>query len=257
MTSLCGIVFPGGALIYSDLQATSERSRRSSASETKIYQVGDERVLLAGTGSIEGIIIGKERAGEEIRKWKSLHGLRPIPPSEVGEILRQVMTPEDEAYFVLAAYDPETDQAEIAEVGDSGVAWPHGLVQVLGSGKVYMHSPALKLEEQILARMKSHIVSTAQKYDALPKLKFPKEVAMIAGLEIINCGPASDVFSGGLGYQLMTLTKEGVQQYLIPRDEAQKLLAGKWEAEFAAINPQLQHRRFKEHLEKFEPWRVK
>jgi len=132
MTSLCGIVFPGGALIYSDLQATSERSRRSSASETKIYQVGDERVLLAGTGSIEGIIIGKERAGEEIRKWKSLHGLRPIPPSEVGEILRQVMTPEDEAYFVLNQY--WRDSEKIASQARASA----NQVYLIDNGKVYI-----------------------------------------------------------------------------------------------------------------------
>ncbi|GEM_PF-4582504 len=256
MTSLCGILFSGGALIYSDLQATSGGRLRSSSTETKVYQAADQRVLLAGTGSVEGILKAKEAAGREIRVWRSMNGLRPIPPTDVGEILRKVMEPEDEAYFLLAAYNVENDQAEIAEISESGFAWKHGLVQVNGSGTPYMHSPALKLEEKVLATISSKITTTEQMYQALPKLKFPQKVAMLEGLEVIHCGPKSDVFSGGRGYQLMVVTQKGVCEYIIPKDEAEKLLKAKWAAELATINSESTPQKIS-YEKTFERWKVK
>ncbi len=255
MTSLCGILFPGGALIYSDLQATSDHRRRSSSKETKIYQAGEERVLLAGTGSVDGIVLAKEKASIEIRKWKMENGLKPIPPSEVGEILRHVMKPEQEANFIMAGYNMLTHQAEIAEVSENGFDWKTGLVQVSGSGTSYMHSQALKLENKVLSTINTTIVTTEQMYDFLPTLKFPKEAAMLEGLDVIHCGPESDIFSGGRGYQLMIVTGRGVEGYIIPKDEARRLLEKKWKAEFSMVNPEIKSAPLR-YSQAFRQWRV-
>lgn len=255
MTSLCGLLFNGGCLIYSDLQATSGGRVRSSTREDKIYQVGDDDILLAGTGTIVGIMLAAENASILIQYWRSQNELKPIPPIIAGEILREVMIPEDEAWFVMAGYDHQRDQGFIADVSEDGIAWQSDLYQVNGSGTNYMISKAKSLAKKVLSTTDKEVVITRDVYDALPHINFPKEAAMLEGLDIINSGPDCDVFSGGEGYQLMAVDKNGVSEYIFPKALAQEILEQKYKAEFSSVNPGLDEVTFKNYVKLFEKGR--
>ncbi|MDP3733742.1 MAG: hypothetical protein Q8R37_00805, partial [Nanoarchaeota archaeon] len=230
--------FNGGLIIYSDLQCTSGRNTRSSSREDKIYQVGKDNILLAGTGSIVGIIQATELASKYIQIWKSHHDLRPILPFEIGEILRYVMDPNDEAWFLVGAYDHQRDQGYVADVECNGITWQSDLCQVNGSGSNYMISKAKDLTHKVLATRKNgkDVVITRDVYDALPALDFPREVALLEGLDVISAGPTADVFSGGNGYQAMVVDKNGTSEYILPTALAQEILTKKREAEFSAVH---------------------
>lgn len=238
-TSLCALLFNGGLVIYSDLQCTEGRNTRSSSREDKIYQVGRDNILLAGTGSVAGIIEATDSASKYILLWKAHHELRPIPPFEVGEILRNIMEPGDEAWFLLGAYDHQKEQGYIAEVESNGVVWQSDLCQVNGSGATFMISKAKGLTRKILATRRniSDVITTKDVYRALPDLDFPREVALLEGLDVISGGPEVDVFSGGNGYQAMVVDKKGTSEYIISTALAQEILDQKRAAEYAAVHP--------------------
>ena len=256
-TSLCALLFNGGCLVYSDMQEThgSERPYKSSTRERKIYKVGDDDILLAGTGSSAGIIMAARRAHQAIKYWRSEHELEPIPPEKVSEILSKIMNPEHEAQFLLGGYDPHHDQGMIATISDDGTLSQSHFFQVNGSGSPYMLAKARTVEKKALGSMYGKIQVTSQIYDALPALAFSREVAMIEGLDIINAGPENDVFSGGKGFQLAVLDKNGVQEYIIPKDKADEILDLKHTAEHSALNPLLKAKQFTNYPALFEQYK--
>lgn len=238
-TSLCAVLFNGGLVIYSDLQCTSGRNTRSSSREDKVYQVGKDNVLLAGTGSVAGIIRATDLASKYIQIWRAHHELRPIPPYDIGKILRNIMNPEEEAWFLMGAYDHQREQGFVAEVECNGIVWQSDLCQVNGSGTNFMISKSKDLAQKVLATRTTakDVVTTKDVYDTLPFIDFPREVALLEGLEVISAGPTSDVFSGGYGYQAMVVDKNGTSEYIIPTALAQEILTTKREVEYAAIHP--------------------
>lgn len=238
-TSLCAVLFNGGLLIYSDLQCTSGRNTRSSSRESKIYQIGNDNILLAGTGSVAGIIRTTDLASEYIQIWKAYHELDPIPAFEVGEILRNVMDPDDEAWFLMGAYDHQNDQGYIADVECNGIVWQTDLCQVNGSGTNFMISKSKDLTQKVLATRTNDkdIIITSDVYKALSSIDFPREMALLEGLDIISAGPTSDVFSGGYGYQAMVVDKNGTSEYIISTALAHEILNQKRAVEYAAVHP--------------------
>ena len=255
MTSLCALLYNGGCIVYSDLQATSAGRVRSSTREDKIYQVGDDSILLAGTGSVAGIILAAENASKLIQYWRAKNELKPIPPVTAGEILREVMVPEDEAWFIMAGYDHQTDQGFICDVAEDGIIWQSDLYQVNGSGTNYMLSKAKDVARKVLGTTDLEVVITSDVYAALPHVNFPREAAMLEGLDVINSGPDCDVFSGGEGFQLMVVDSDGVSEYILPRALAQEILHEKKMAEFSAVNPRMKTSPFNGYAELFEKGR--
>lgn len=253
-TSLCAMLFNGGCLIGSDMQEThgTERPWRSSVRERKVYRIGGDDILLAGTGSSAGIIAAARRASQVIGYWKSEHDLEPIPPREVGEILSKIMNPEDEAQFLLAGFDRYRQQGLIAKIFDNGCFAQSHFVEVNGSGSPYMLAKARTVEQKALSTVDRSIVVTSDIYDALPTLKFSRQIAMLEGLDIIYAGPQNDVFSGGEGFQLAVLDNTGVTEYIIPKAIATEILSHKYNAEHAALNEEASATPVKKYKKLFE-----
>lgn len=239
MTSLCGVLYKGGVIVASDMQATARESMVASDFETKIYQIGTEKIVLAGTGSIDGILEGKRKITIETKLWKSNHSWEDIPHLELGEILKRVMTPEDEAYFLCGMFDYQTGQGKLTEVAETGATWRHQLVQVHGSGTPYMASLARSLQRKVFAASSNvgSPASTERIYRVLPKINFCRNTAMLETLNVIAAGPTSDVYSGGNGFQMMVIDQQGVGEYIIPIGLAKEILDMKAIAEMSAISP--------------------
>lgn len=239
MTSLCGVLYNGGVIVASDMQATARKTMVASEFETKIYQVGRERIVLAGTGSVDGILEGKRKVTIETELWKSNHSWEDIPHHELGEILKKVMIPEDEAYFLCGMFDYQTGQGKLTEVAETGTTWRHQLVQVHGSGTPYMASLARLLQIKVFAASSkvSFPTSTERLYRVLPEINFCRDTAMLETLNVIAAGPTSDVYSGGNGFQMMVIDQQGVGEYIIPIALAREILEMKAIAEISAISP--------------------
>ena len=253
-TSICALLFNGGCLVYSDLQA-SAGCTLSSTRQEKLIQIGQDRLVLAGTGSVSGIMLAAKNIDLLVQYWKSQHELEPITPEAARQILQSAIYPEDEASFLLASYDSRKKQGYIAEVFEDGFVWQSDLYQVNGSGSEYMLAKAKEAARKALSTLKKEVLTTQDVYQSLPQLNFPRAAAMLEGLDIINSGPDCDVFSGGEGYQLMVLDEEGAKEYIFSKELAQEIITEKERAEFSAINPQLRNKSFKRYIYLFEQGR--
>ncbi|MFC1752755.1 hypothetical protein ACFL96_05100 [Thermoproteota archaeon] len=242
-TSLLAVLYNNGCVVCSDLQATYGHGMRASVREKKIYQMGDNPVVIAGTGTSADITFVANAADMMIQDWKSEWDLKDASPEVAGEIINEILNVNHgllEAYFLLGGFDHAKNKPFIANI--DGELFRSDIFQTDGSGSIYIMSKAQELSDKVLGTLTGkgiNPVTVDDIYEVLDKLNFPREVAMVESLAAINGGPTCDIYSGGLGYQMFVIDDEGLAEYIIPSDMTKKILEEKQKAEFAAISPRL------------------
>lgn len=263
-TSLFALLYNKGAIMYSDLQATSNHRLRSSSREDKIYQISEDGIVVAGTGSVSGIMYAAEKAQVLMNVWKSRNNGRQIPAREAGDLIAGLLrlNPGLESYFLMGAYDHERDMPFIANISDDGCVWQTNLFETDGSGSVYIYPRGEVLAAKALSTLppdvRENVVIISDIYSVIEKIVFPLEVALPLGLDAIASGPKTDVFSGGEGFQVMQLDSAGVKEYIIPKQRAQDILNMLHAVEFDAVQPKGSKRRnltLESHMQIFEQCR--
>jgi len=239
-TSLFTLLFNGGCLMFSDSLATAG-SLKFAKRQKKIYQIGDDSILLAGTGSIGDTFLTTRNTDLLIQYWKSENDLEPIPPEVASELIWEAADSGDQAWFLMAGYNHQTDQGYIGEIFSNGVTWQSGLYQINGSGTDSMLAPAEKLSDKVLGK---EPLTTEDVYEKISQTKFSKELAMLEGLNIIESGTACDTGSGGNAFQLMVVEKSGVSEYVLSKEVAAEILDFRGTAQHSYLNPEMATKEF-------------